>query len=304
VPRHTREFIAKADFRQLNQMNYCNVKLISAQPGFKINHHHVKAIFIQKGKSMKTEGAIVAITGAGGGLGSAMARRLAAQGAKLALLDYNMGPMQDLQASLGMAEDDCLLIACDVSSEEAVDQAFAEIKSCFGGLDVLVNNAGITRDGLMIKLKDGELVARMSLEKWNAVINVNLTGTFLCGRAAAELMAVAGGPGVIINISSVSHSGNMGQSNYSASKAGVAAMAVTWAKELARYNVRVNAVSPGFIGTEMVRAMKPEALAKLSAMIPAGRIGEPDEIAHTVQYIIENDYVNGRNIEVDGGLRL
>ena len=253
---------------------------------------------------MKTEGAIVAITGAAGGLGSAMAKRLVAQGAKLALLDYAAEPMEELKSSLKMPQTDCLLSACDVSNEDAVDQAFADIKSHFGRLDVLVNNAGITRDALMIKVKDGQLVSRMSLDYWNAVINVNLTGTFLCGRAAAEMMALAGGPGVIINISSISHSGNMGQSNYSATKAGVAAMAVTWARELARYGVRVNAISPGFIGTEMVRAMKPEALAKLSAMIPAGRIGEPDEIAHTVQYIIENDFVNGRNIEVDGGMRL
>ena len=253
---------------------------------------------------MKTEGTIVAITGAGGGLGSAMARRLAANGARLALLDYAMEPMEELKASLGLPEADCLIIGCDVSDEEAVDAAFAQIKDHFGGLDVLVNNAGITRDALMVKVKDGELVSRMTLANWNAVINVNLTGVFLCGRAAAEHMAVAGGPGLIINISSISHSGNMGQSNYTAAKAGVAAMAVTWAKELARYGVRVNAISPGFIGTEMVKAMKPEALAKLSAMIPAGRIGEPDEIAHTVQYIIENDFVNGRNIEVDGGMRL
>ncbi len=253
---------------------------------------------------MKTEGAIVAITGAGGGLGSAMAKRLSAQGAKLALLDYLTQPMEDLKASLGISDDDCMIIACDVSNEEAVDQAFIEIKEHFGRLDVLVNNAGITRDALMIKVKDGELVSRMTLANWNAVINVNLTGVFLCGRAAAEHMALAGGSGLIINISSISHSGNMGQSNYTAAKAGVAAMAVTWAKELARYGIRVNAISPGFIGTEMVRAMKPEALAKLSAMIPIGRIGEPDEIAHTVQYIIENDFVNGRNIEVDGGMRL
>jgi len=253
---------------------------------------------------MKIEGSIVAITGAGGGLGSAMARRLAAQGARLALLDYVKEPMQALQASLGMADADCMVIACDVSNEAAVDRAFSDIKTHFGGLDVLVNNAGITRDALMVKVKDGELISRMSLDNWNAVINVNLTGVFLCGRAAAEHMAVAGSPGLIINISSISHSGNMGQSNYSAAKAGVAALAVTWAKELARYGVRVNAISPGFIGTEMVRAMKPEALAKLSAMIPIGRIGEPDEIAHTVQYIIENDFINGRNIEIDGGMRL
>jgi len=259
---------------------------------------------LKKGNTMKTEGAIVVITGAGGGLGSAMAKRMAAQGAKLALIDYQAAPVAELKSTLGLADTDCLVIGCDVSNETAVDQAFADIKDHFGGMDVLVNNAGITRDALMIKVKDGELVSRMTLENWNAVINVNLTGVFLCGRAAAGYMAVAGKPGVIINISSISHSGNMGQSNYSATKAGVAAMAVTWAKELARYGIRVNAISPGFIGTEMVRSMKPEALAKLSAMIPAGRIGEPDEIAHTVQYIIENDFVNGRNMEVDGGMRL
>ena len=178
---------------------------------------------------MKTEGTIVAITGAGGGLGKAMALRLAEQGARLALLDYVTKPMEELQAELGLSEEDCLVIGCDVSNEEAVDKAFTEIKSYFGGVDVLVNNAGITRDALMIKVKDGQLVSRMTLENWNAVINVNLTGVFLCGRAAAEHMAVAGRPGLIINISSISHGGNMGQSNYSAAKAGVASMTVTWA---------------------------------------------------------------------------
>ena len=253
---------------------------------------------------MKIEGKIVAITGAGGGLGSAMAKRLAGKGARLALLDYVTNSMEELKTGLGLADEDCLVVGCDVSEEEAVDQAFADIKTHFGGIDVLVNNAGITRDALLIKVKDSERVSRMTLDNWNAVINVNLTGVFLCGRAAAEHMALDAKPGLIINISSISHRGNMGQSNYSAAKAGVAAMAVTWAKELARYGIRVNAISPGFIGTEMVRAMKPEALAKLSAMIPAGRIGEPDEIAHTVQFVIENDFVNGRNIEIDGGMRL
>ena len=156
----------------------------------------------------------------------------------------------------------------------------------------------------MLKFKDGQRQSRMSLADWNAVINVNLTGVFLCTRAAAEQMVIGASGGLVINISSISRAGNMGQSNYSATKAGVAAMAVTWAKEFARYGIRVNAISPGFIGTEMVRTMKPEALDKLQAMIPAGRIGEPDEIAHTVEFLVENDFVNGRNIEVDGGMRI
>lgn len=253
---------------------------------------------------MKIERAIIAITGAGGGLGAAMASRLAEKGARLALIDFQPDGLEKFKAELALPEEDCRAYICDVSKEEQVDQVFEDIKQQFGGLDVLVNNAGITRDALMLKFKDGERQSRMSLEAWNAVINVNLTGVFLCGRAAVEQMVIAGNGGLILNISSISAAGNMGQSNYSAAKAGVAALAVTWAKEFARYGIRVNAVSPGFIGTEMVRAMKPEALAKLQAMIPAGRIGEPDEIAHTIQYLIENDFVNGRNIEIDGGMRL
>ena len=253
---------------------------------------------------MNVERSIIAITGAGGGLGAAMAWRFAARGARLALLDFRADMLDGLVAELAPGDADCLALSCDVSDEAQVDEAFARIAQHFGGLDVLVNNAGITRDALTLKFRDGELVSRMSLDDWKAVIDVNLTGVFLCGRAAAEQMIRAGQGGLIVNISSISRAGNMGQANYSATKAGVAAMTVTWAKEFARHGVRVNTVSPGFIGTEMVRSMKPEALAKLTRMIPAGRIGEPDEIAHTVQYLVENDFVSGRNIEVDGAMRL
>ena len=253
---------------------------------------------------MNIEQSIIAITGASGGLGAAMAKRLAAKKARVALIDLDADKLQEVADDLGLPEKDCLTVACNVGDEEQVDAAFASIAEHFGGLDVLVNNAGITRDALMLKFKDGELVSRMSLAQWDAVINVNLTGVFLCTRAAVEQMIVAGARGSVINISSISRAGNMGQSNYSATKAGVAAMAVTWAKEFARYGIRVNAISPGFIGTEMVRSMKPDALAKLQGMIPAGRVGEPDEIAHAVEFLVENDYVSGRNIEVDGALRL
>jgi len=253
---------------------------------------------------MNIEKSVIAITGAAGGLGAAMARRLAKQGARLALLDFKRESLEEFGRSLALPDKNVMLLPCDVSDESQVDEAFAAVRERMGGLDVLINNAGITRDALMLKFKDGQLQSRMSLADWNAVIAVNLTGVFLCTRAAVEQMISTGHGGLVINISSISRAGNMGQSNYSAAKAGVAAMTVTWAREFARYGIRVNTISPGFIGTEMVQSMKPEALAKLQAMIPAGRIGEPDEIAHTVQFIMENDFVNGRNIEVDGGMRL
>jgi 3-oxoacyl-[acyl-carrier protein] reductase len=193
---------------------------------------------------------------------------------------------------------------CNVAIEDEVDRIFSQITAQTGRLDAVVNNAGITRDSLFLKVKEGVVENRMSFEHWQQVVDVNLTGTFLCGRAAATEMVKAGNGGCIINISSISRHGNMGQTNYTATKAGVAAMAVTWAKELARQNIRCAAIAPGFIGTEMVLTMKPEALEKIAAGIPAKRLGQPDEIAQTVEFILENDYVNGRVIEVDGGLRI
>ena len=144
----------------------------------------------------------------------------------------------------------------------------------------------------------------MTLDAWQAVIDVNLTGVFLCGREAAKRMIEGGNGGVIINISSISRAGNMGQTNYSAAKAGVQAMAVTWAKELARHGIRCASIAPGFINTEMVAAMKEAAREKLTSGIPLRRMGEPDEIAQTVEFIFENDYVSGRCFDIDGALRL
>ncbi len=174
----------------------------------------------------------------------------------------------------------------------------------FGSVGGLINNAGILRDGLLVKFKDGELVSKMSLEDWQQVIDVNLTGVFLCGREAAERMIKGGKPGVIINISSISRAGNMGQSNYSATKAAAHALTVTWAKELARYGIRCASIAPGFINTEMVASMKEEARDKLTSGIPLRRMGEPDEIAQTVEFIFQNDYVSGRCFDIDGALRL
>ncbi len=178
------------------------------------------------------------------------------------------------------------------------------VSADFGGLDGLVNNAGIVRDAMLVKVRDGKVVGKMTLADWQAVIDVNLTGVFLCAREAAQRMISAARRGVIVNVSSICRAGNLGQSNYSAAKAGVAAMTVVWAKELARYGIRVGAVAPGFIRTPMVESMKPEALARMTAPIPLGRLGEPEEIAQAVGFIFENELFTGRCLEVDAGLRL
>lgn len=145
---------------------------------------------------------------------------------------------------------------------------------------------------------------KLSFDKWQAVINVNLTGVFLCGREVAASMIESGSQGVIVNIASIAREGNFGQSNYSAAKAGVSAMTVTWSKELAKYGIRCAAIAPGVIETEMTGSMKPEAKARLTAGIPVGRMGTPEEIAQTVGFIFENNYYNGRVLELDGGLKL
>jgi len=253
---------------------------------------------------MDLNGKVVVITGGAQGLGCAMALRLAPKKPHIALIDTNEDSLAEAKALIERAGAKVSTWVCDVAKEEEVDVVFAQITAQTGRLDAVVNNAGITRDSMLLKVKDGVVENRMSVEHWQQVVDVNLTGTFLCGRAAATEMVKAGNGGCIINISSISRHGNMGQTNYVATKAGVAAMAVTWSKELARQGIRCAAIAPGYIGTEMVLTMKPEALEKIAAGIPAKRLGEPDEIAQTVEFILENDYVNGRVIEVDGGLRV
>lgn len=252
---------------------------------------------------MDLKNKVIAITGGAQGLGFAMAKGIAERGARLALIDVNAESLD--QAAQGLRESgaDVATFAANVADESSVITAFDSIVDQFGTLQGLVNNAGITRDGLMLKVKDGEVTDRMSLAQWQMVIDVNLTGVFLCGREAATRMIQAKSEGVIINISSISRAGNFGQTNYSATKAGVAAMAVTWAKELARHNIRTGAIAPGFMATEMVASMKPEALEKMASGIPLKRLGDPAEIAQMAVAIFENDYISGRVFEVDGGLR-
>ena len=253
---------------------------------------------------MELQNKTIVITGAARGLGAAMARRLAPHHATLALVDLTADSLADAAAACRQLGAEVKTYGANVAREDDVVRLFDQIVRDCGGVDALVNNAGITRDALLVKFQDGKLAAKMSIEHWQSVIDVNLTGVFLCGREAAQRMVEGGRKGCIINISSISRAGNMGQTNYSAAKAGVAAMAVTWAKELSRYGIRAAAVAPGFINTEMVSGMKPEAREKLVSGIPLKRMGEPDEIAHTVEFILRNDYVSGRVFEIDGALRL
>ncbi len=253
---------------------------------------------------MKLQDSVIAITGGGQGLGRAMAEYLAAKGARLALIDLMPEKLAEAAEACKQAGGDAKTYVCNVAKEEDVTHTFEAIVGDFGQLNGLINNAGILRDGLMVKGKDGQIEKRMELAQWQAVIDVNLTGVFLCGREASSQMIKNGDQGVIINVASISRAGNMGQSNYSAAKAGVSALVPVWAKELARYGIRCMGIAPGFIETEMTASMKPEALEKMTAGIPLKRMGKPEEIASAAAFIFENDYMSGRMIEVDGALRL
>jgi 3-oxoacyl-[acyl-carrier protein] reductase len=246
----------------------------------------------------------VVVTGAARGIGRSMAEGFAARGANLALIDLKEEDLNETRAACQRAGVEARTYGATVSSEAQVEATFERIASDFGRLDGLVNNAGIVRDAMLVKFRDGALIGKMSLEQWQSVIDVNLTGVFLCGREAAARMIGFGQGGVIVNISSISRAGNPGQSNYTAAKAGVAAMSVCWARELARHRIRVGAIAPGFIRTPILDSMKPEILAKMIAPVPLGRLGQPDEIAQAARFIFENDFFTGRVIEVDGGLRL
>ncbi|QFU01959.1 3-oxoacyl-[acyl-carrier-protein] reductase FabG [Halomonas sp. THAF5a] len=253
---------------------------------------------------MTLDNSVIAITGGARGLGLAMARRLGRQGARLALLDRDPEALDEAVSRLHGEGIESRAFIVDVADEASVQQAFGDIRATLGPIHGLVNNAGIVRDGLLVKAKDGEVQKRLPLEQWQRVIDVNLTGVFLCGREAATQMIEAGHEGVIVNISSISRAGNMGQSNYAAAKAGVVALTTTWAGELARYGIRVGAVAPGFIETEMTASMREDMLEKLTAGVPLQRLGQPEEIAESVAFIMTNAYFTGRVIECDGGLRL
>ena len=253
---------------------------------------------------MQIENNTFVITGAAQGLGESIALQLAGHGAKLALLDVNAERLDQALEKCKKAGADCYAFTCDVADEINVKRSFDSVEEHLGPVMGLVNNAGILRDAMLVKVKHGEIADRMSLEQWQQVIDINLTGVFLCGREAATHMIRHGKGGVIVNISSISRAGYSGQSNYSAAKAGVAALSTTWAQELARYGIRSAAIAPGVFETEMVASLKPEAHQRITDAIPLNRTGEVAELAQAVEFIIHNDYYSGRILELDGGLRL
>ena len=253
---------------------------------------------------MQLKDSVIAITGGAQGLGLAIAEHIGSLGAKVAIIDINEKALSEAEQKLKKQGISTKTYVTDITQEKPVEELFAAIHKDFGTLNGLVNNAGIIRDGLLVKAKDNAVIKKMPLDDWHSVINTNLTGVFLCGREAASLMIENSIAGCIINISSITRAGNFGQSNYSAAKAGVVALTTTWAKELAQYQIRCGAIAPGFIKTEILEGMKQEALEKISSKIPAGRLGLVDEIAIAVEFILSNDYFSGRVLEVDGGLRI
>jgi len=252
---------------------------------------------------VKIAGARILVTGGGRGLGRRFALDLAAAGARVGVCDLDEAGLADLEREATAGGLSVWTQRADVSDEASVERLFADFAAQAGGIDAVVNNAGLNRDGLLIK-KSGDALVKLPLAKWQAVIDVDLTGVFLCAREAAFHMVSQGTGGVIVSISSLSWMGNAGQTNYSAAKAGVVAMTRTWGIELARYGIRAVAVAPGLTATEMATSMPEEARERLTSAIPLRRMAEPSEVSHAVRFALENDYVNGRVIPVDGGLRL
>jgi 3-oxoacyl-[acyl-carrier protein] reductase len=256
------------------------------------------------GHPVELKSKVAVITGAARGIGRAIALRFAAQGTSVALVDLDAQALDESRQQCAAHGINARAYTASVAKEDDVTRVMDAVVKDFGGLDILINNAGIIRDALLVKARDGAIVDKMSLAQWQAVIDVNLTGVFLCAREAAERMIRAGKEGVIVNISSLSRHGNAGQTNYSAAKAGVTAMTVVWAKELARFKIRAAAIAPGFIATDIVATMRPDLLEKALRSVPLQRPGTPDEVAKAAQFIVENDFITGRCIDVDGGTRV
>ncbi len=238
------------------------------------------------------------VTGASGGIGGAIAKALHAAGATIAIHGTRREALDALAAELGAnGEGRVHVLPANLSKPEEVEQLAKDAEAAMGSLDILVNNAGITKDGLILRMKD---------EDWDAVINVNLTAAFRLCRAAVKGM-MKRRSGRIINITSiVGVTGNPGQVNYCASKAGMIGMTKALAQEVASRNITVNAVAPGFIATAMTDELNDEQKARINAQIPAGRMGTSEEIAAAVLYLASNEaaYVSGQTLHVNGGMAM
>ena len=238
----------------------------------------------------------IIVTGGAQGMGAHFATRLFEAGAQVTVCDVNEAALATLPAGIHTMK-------CDVSKEEQIIAFVAFAFEKMGGLNGLVNNAGILKDGLLVK-KDrttGQII-KMSADQFNAVIAVNLTGATLMVREVVAKMVESGQkPGVIVNMSSIARHGNRGQSNYVSAKAALAANTVTWAREFAPFGIRVGAIAPGMVETPMTKGMSQKALEAFLAMIPVGRIGQPEDIWQGVKFILECDYFNGETIDIHGG---
>ena len=236
---------------------------------------------------------VAIITGAANGIGLEAARVFVKEGAKVVVADYNEAAGKEAEE----ANPGVVFYQVDVSDRESVDRLVENVIGRFGKIDILINNAGITRDSMLSK---------MTVDQFQQVINVNLTGVFHCTQAVLPYMAEQG-KGKIINTSSVTGTyGNVGQTNYAAAKAGVIGMTKTWAKELARKGINVNAVAPGFTETTMVAEVPKKVIEKMKAQVPMGRLGKPEDIANAYLFLAshESDYVNGHVLHVDGGIMM
>jgi 3-oxoacyl-[acyl-carrier protein] reductase len=243
---------------------------------------------------MRLDRRVAVVTGGAKGIGAETARVFASEGARVTVWDVAGGPPGDGIAFRQVDVTDA------ASVRAAVEAAVAE----HGRIDILVNNAGILRDGLLVKVKDGDVVGQMDDAQFDSVISVNLRGVFVCTRAVAPLM-IRQGYGRILNASSVvGLYGNFGQTNYVATKAAVIGMTRVWARELGPRGITVNAVAPGFIGTEMVRQMPEKILATMVERTPVRRLGEPRDVALAYLYLASEDasFVNGTVLSVDGGV--
>ncbi len=250
---------------------------------------------------MRLKDKVTLVTGGAAGIGKATALRFAEEGAKVVICDVNEEAGNALLAELG---PESRFYRVNVADRQEAQAWVDDVVAHYGRVDVLINNAGILRDGLFVRVKDGQLVKQMEEAAWDAVINVNLKGVFNCTQAVTPIMIKQGG-GVIVNASSVvGLYGNFGQTNYVASKAGVIGMTKVWARELGRYNIRVNAVAPGFIMTEMVQQMPENILNDMKSHTPLGRLGDPRDIANAYLWLSSDEaaFVTGATISVDGGI--